>query len=345
MRAHMPENSAVDEDLKNELLEKFTPKRDALELLAASYGRLGYDNKSERTENCGTYLAFRKSMQDVPEDWRLHQANFCRDRLCPMCNYRRTLKIFGQVSKVMDELGDRYAYIFLTLTVPNCDGEKLSATIDDMQAGFRKFIRYKRVKTAVKGVLKSLEVTRNRKNGTYHPHYHCIIAVEHKYFTGKDYIKRDDWLKYWQKAMKNPDITQVDVRRCKPKEDIRAGDRVSKSIGAAVAEVAKYSVKSVDYLVPQDPKLTDDTVFTLSAALHGRRLFAFGGIFDEVRKKLDLDDCEDGDLLHVDGEDEPAPGTGYYVRIYCWVKGAYVLTEESVMYNVNISADDDPDSG
>lgn len=341
MKSHNP-----DEELKKELIEKFTPKRDALELLSASYDRLGYENKAERTASCGTYLAFRKSMQqDVSEDWRLHNANFCRDRLCPLCNYRRTLKIFGQVSKVMDELGDSYAYIFLTLTVPNCDGEKLSETIDEIQTAFRKFIRYKRVKTAVKGFLKALEITRNRKTGTYHPHYHCILAVDHNYFTGNDYIKRDDFLHFWQKAMKNPYITQVDVRRCKPKEDIREGDHISKSIGAAVAEVAKYSVKSVDYLAPDDPDLTDDTVFTLSAALHGRRLFSFGGIFDEVRKKLSLDDCEDGNLLYIDDDEELAPGTGYYVRIYSWVNGAYVLTEDTVIYNVNISADYEYDPG
>ena len=338
----MPDKSCVDEELKQELLNKFTPKRNALELLAASYDRLGYDNKTERVKDCATYLEYR-----LLDKWRLHRANFCRDRLCPLCNYRRTLKIFGQVSQVVDELGDSYSYIFLTLTVPNCDGEKLSLTIDDMQKGFRKFIKYKRIATAVKGTLKALEVTRNKKDGTYHPHYHCILAVKNSYFTGQDYIKHDEWLGYWQKAMKNPDITQVDVRRCKPKEDIKDGDRRTKPISAAVAELAKYSVKSVDYLVPDNPDLTDDIVFTLSAALHGRRLFSFSGVFDEVRKKLNLDDCEDGDLVHTDGE-ETAACTRYIVRKYSWYNGTYNLVEEIVeivLGNVDISADDDTDTG
>lgn len=337
----MPDKSCVDEDLKDELLKKFAPKRESSELLASSYDRLGYENKSERVGGCGTYLEFRRSATDVNDGWRLHNANFCRDRLCPLCNYRRTQKIFGQVSQVMDELGDSYSYIFLTLTVPNCDGLKLSETIDLMQSSFRKFVKYKRIARAVCGVLKSLEITRNRQNGTYHPHYHCILAVRDDYFIGQDYIKRDDWLSMWQKATKMPEITQVDVRRCKPKEDIKNGDNRSKSIGSAVAEVAKYSVKSVDYLVPDDPELTDDIVLTLSAALHGRRLFSFSGIFDEIRKKLFLDDCEDGDLIHI-SDDELAPGTGYFVRRYSWVGGAYKLVDETYEFNVDISADDEP---
>lgn len=345
----MPDKSCIDEELKEELLKKFAPKREASELLSASYDRLGYESRSERVSGCGTFLEFRLTgtphTSDVSDKWRLHNANFCRDRLCPMCNFRRTQKIFGQVSQIMDYLGDSFSYIFLTLTVPNCDGQKLSETLDEMQKGFRKFVKYKRVSNAVCGVLKSLEITRNKKNGTYHPHYHCILAVKESYFTGKDYIKHDDWLSMWQKAMKNPDITQVDVRRCKPKEDIKDGDNRSKSIGAAVAEVAKYSVKSVDYLVPDDPELTDDIVSTLSAALLGRRLFSFSGIFDEVRKSLALDDCENGDLVITDSDDGSEPGQSYLIRRYSWVKGSYILIEETYVANVNISADDDPDSG
>lgn len=335
----MPETTDFNEELKEELLEKFSPKREHSELLAKSYERLGYDSKGERVGECATYLEFR-----LTEKWRLHKANFCRDRLCPLCSWRRTQKIFGQVSRIMEVIGDSYSYIFLTLTVPNCDGEKLSATLDDMQKGFHKLVNYKKFKAAVVGTFKSLEITRNRKNGTYHPHYHCILAVEKDYFTSDKYIKRDTWLAMWQKAMKNPAITQVDVRKCKPKEEIKEGERSVKSIGAAVAEAAKYAVKSSDYIIENDPELTDDIVFTLSAALHGRRLCSFSGVFDDIRKQLSLDDCENGDLVHTDNE-ETEPGKAYLVRRYSWVGGAYKLIEETVEMNVEISADDDPDSG
>jgi len=111
----------ADNDLKEEILKKFSPKREASELLAASYNRLGYEGKYKRVKDCGTFLEFRQPISDNSEKWRLYNANFCRDRLCPLCSMRRTYKIFGQISQIMDVIEDKYAFIFLTLTIPNCD--------------------------------------------------------------------------------------------------------------------------------------------------------------------------------------------------------------------------------
>lgn len=331
----------ADNDLKEEILKKFSPKREASELLSASYERIGYESKSERVKGCGTYLEFKKPVSDNTEKWRLHSANFCRDRLCPLCSMRRTYKIFGQISQIMDVIEDKYAFIFLTLTVPNCDAETLYKTLNNMQEGFRKYIKYKPIKKAVLGIFKSLEITRNKKNGSYHPHYHNILAVDKNYFTSRDYIKRDDWLKMWQKAMKNPSITQVDVRKCKS-DDNKEGENAVKSLRSAVAEVAKYSVKSVDYLILNDPELTDDIVLTLSSALNGKRLCSFSGIFDEARKALKLDDCENGDLIHIDNEKLRAD-VAYMIRRYSWSCGAYKLIEQTIEMNVNIKSNENED--
>lgn len=325
-----------------EVNERFAPKRKYSLLLSESFLRLGFDRKSERVFDCGTFLEFRKSLQDLSDvsiPYRLSAANFCRERLCPMCSWRRSLKIFGQVSKIMDEIENKYSFIFLTLTVPNCSGNDLSATIDKLHKGFHKLFNYKRVKTACFGFFRALEITRNKNSksksfGTYHPHFHVIIAVHKRYFKGRDYIARDDWLNLWQKAMKDSSITQVDVRRVKPKDAILldgSSAKFVKSLGSAVAEAAKYTVKSSDYIYENDSSLTDEVVSTLSAALFHRRLCAFGGIFEDVRKQLQLDDCEDGDLIHVDS-DELRPDLGYMIRRYGWSAGVYKLTDYSVEF-------------
>ena len=87
-------------------------------LLADSYKRIG-SNKYYRVLDCSTFLEFRLT---VSNNLRLSNANFCKVRLCPMCAWRRSLKTFGQVSKIMDhvEKNYNYKYIFLTLTVKNC---------------------------------------------------------------------------------------------------------------------------------------------------------------------------------------------------------------------------------
>lgn len=328
-----------EEKLNKELEKKFTPKRKSAELLAQSYVRLGYDAKAERVGECGTELEFRKS-EDSSDNWRLSNANFCRDRLCPMCSWRRSYKIFAQVSQVMDVIADKYAFIFLTLTVPNCEPDRLIETLDNIQAGWRRLVSYKRFKSAVRGSFKALEITRNSDVGTYHPHLHNILAVDKNYFSGSDYIKRDEWLQMWQKAMQDPTITQVDVRKCRPKEEIKDGTDAVKALGAAVAEVAKYSVKSSDYLIPGEYDLTDEIVFTLGAALHSRRLTAFGGVFDEVHKKLMLDDCENGDLINVDGSTMRSD-VAVMIRKYGWSCGAYKLLNERREVNINVEVKED----
>ena len=359
MDNYITQNSTCQDtrdSLTEELATRFTPKRKASEVLALSYLRIGYGNKSDRVLNCGTLLEFQRAENE--NEWKLSSANFCRDRLCPMCSWRRTYKIYAQISQIMNVIENDYAFLFLTLTIPNCSADELPQTIDKLQAGWHKLIHYKRFQTSVKGYFKALEVTRNtnrrsKSYNTYHPHFHVILAVKPSYFKNQDYIKQAEWLSMWRKAMQDDSITQVDIRRCKGKQDGLEGAEAVKALGSAVAEVAKYSVKSSDYLgrmdkngflvAPFPKEEIDEAVLYLGAALHRRRLTALGGIFEETAKQLQLDDCEDGDLVHVDGS-AVRSDVAYMIRRYGWSCGAYKLLEERREVNIDISADDEIES-
>lgn len=128
----------------------------------------------------------------------------------------------------------------------------------------------------------------------------------------------------WRKAMRDPSITQVDVRRVRDKDSSVMDDCV-KSVKSAVAEIAKYSVKDSDYLIGNSERETDFRVFTFAEALQNRRLCAFGGCFKEAHEKLGLDDAEDGDLIHVDGEIRS--DVALQIVRYKWSCGAYKLFE------------------
>lgn len=326
-------------ELENELENKFTPKKAMGERLVLSYLRLGYDSKAETVANCGTYLEFAKYSDDK---YKLHRANFCRDRLCPLCAWRRSYKIFGQVSQIMNLIEKDYAFIFLTLTVRSCDGADLSKLIDKMNRAWRRFIQYSRIRNVCKGFFRGLEITYNKEFDTYHPHFHVIIAVPKGYFAHKDYIKRDEWLSYWQKAMQDSRILILDVRRVRSKESMSSGVQFSntlKSVGSAVAEIAKYAVKSADYLF-QDERLTDFCVYTFTESLKNRRLCAMGGCFLDAHKKLQLDDSEDGDLIHIDNDIRS--DVAIQILRYGWSCGAYKLIEvidKSPLDEENVLAD------
>ena len=327
-----------------ELEKKWIPKKEQSLILSDSYIRLDWKRKAERVANCGSWLEFvERSVQGqggpvlrcpcgAPDGlparttaYKLYHANFCRDRLCPMCSWRRSYKIFGQVSQIMNLLGNNYRYIFLTLTVPNCEPEGLNKLIDDMVKGWHRLVNRKAFKTAVKGFFRALEVTRNKKDGTYHPHFHVVLAVNPSYFTSRDYIQRDEWLQLWQQSMKDDTITQVDVRTMKNK---KTGEVSGEALASAVAETAKYAVKSADYIFKNNDSLMDKIVLTLSSALSHRRLTAFGGCFADAHEKLGLDDCEDGDLIHIDDNNIRSDLATMIVR-YEWSCGAYKLVKKT----------------
>lgn len=291
--------------------------------LADSYRRLGdsFKSKQFRVRDCGNYLEFKRFLDN--NTLRLNHANFCKVRLCPMCSWRRSLKIYGQVSKIMDEVvkNKDYEFIFLTLTTRNCEGEDLSITIDNIFNAFNKLTRRKKYRNSIKGHFRALEVTHNLNYDsdwfdTYHPHLHIILVVEKNYFKKPElYINQKEWTNIWKKSLKVDYTPTVHVTKVK--------DTKGKGVEKTIAETAKYTVKSDDYIIRDDisneivETMTDDSVYILDKALAHRRLTAFGGILKEYHKELNLDDMEDGDLVNTDNEDL-REDIDYILERYSW---------------------------
>ena len=169
--------------------------------------------------------------------------------------------------------------VFLTLTMRNCSAAEMNGTLDAIFKGWNQLMANKRMKRLIAGYFRALEITYNEQEDTYHPHIHAILLMPPSYFTTpKDYMGIMDWVKVWRKAAK------LDYD---PSCDIRAIGTGSDKSGA-VAEVAKYTLKSTDYL-KDDEKLTDKLVSEFGKAIKGRRLYAYGGIMKEVAKQLDID--------------------------------------------------------
>jgi plasmid rolling circle replication initiator protein Rep len=292
-------------------LLNWSEKKVKNELLSIAYQAVSRP-KAERLRECASFLQY--SVQKDTGKKKLKTANFCRVRLCPICTWRRSLKIFSQVTKIMDELkkDKEYGYVFLTLTVKNICSDELRTTIDDMMEAWRRLIGYKKFEGAVKGWIRTLEITHNvnplsTSYDTFHPHFHVILCVNKSYFKNKTYITQAEFTEYWKKAAGLNYDPIVDVRRIKG------------NTAKAVAEVSKYAVKDKDFIVPDDWDLTVDTVRILDKTLHKRRLVAFGGLIKKMHKKLQLDDIEDGDLVHVDGE-TPADDDGRLIT-FEWCSG------------------------
>lgn len=283
------------------------------ELLAAAYEKIN-PAKSIRLRECGKFLLFRRYSDGVRQ---LHGMTSCRVRLCPICAWRRSLKVFFTIKRVVDFCFQRsgFSYIFLTLTVRNCSADMLSKTIDEMMAAWNLLLTYKPVKSAVQGWYRGLEITHNccYSSGnfdSYHPHFHVLIAVNPSYFKSRFYLSKSRWAALWKQALGVDYDPVVDVRKVKG------------NTSEAVAECAKYSVKDTDYILPDDWDLTLDTVRVLDAVLASRRLVAYGGEFRKVKRILQIEDEDTGSLVNV-GDDEyfPEDPENFVLESYAWFSG------------------------
>lgn len=282
--------------------------------LAESYQRLGAGSKAYRVSECSSMLSFKK-FEDGSK--KLEHANFCKVRLCPMCAWRRSLKIFAQTSRIMDAYDkDGHAYLFLTLTCRNVPGQELAGQIDKLFVAFKALQKNKGFKKNVLAWFRCLEVTHNLRVDTYHPHFHVVLAVSENYFAWNNYITQPQWIDIWQACLDVDYKPTVDIRRFRPS---KAG------AGKEVAEVAKYAAKPGDYLVRYldntiYERKTDEAVAILDNALANRRLVAFGGEFKKLHKLLNLDDTEDGDLVHTD-DDVMRDDMAFIIENYSWHVG------------------------
>jgi plasmid rolling circle replication initiator protein Rep len=261
----------------------------ALHKLHSGYISLAYEEidprKAERMKECANWLSFVRKEDGT---MKLHDARFCRVRLCPVCQWRRSLKTFAQMSQVLDvATSDGYQFIFLTLTMKNCSGSDLSNELTHLLLSFNRLMKYKDVQKAVKGFYRGCEVTHNVNTDEYHPHIHAILAVRSGYFGGTMYLSQARWTELWQRALQVEYTPIIDVRKCK------GGSK-------AIAEACKYAVKPSEILNFDDWEMTVDTLRTLDSALEKRRFVGLGGCIKEIHKRLHLDDIEDGDLVHVE---------------------------------------------
>lgn len=338
----MNNNNKITEEnqqTNNAILEKCATKKTKNPKFTSYIEKFISESMLNLIRTCGDYVSFlaNESLDKI----KLHSANFCKNRFCPMCSWRLACKDSLKISILMEHLKKEEAkeFIFLTLTTPNIKGDKLNSEILNLNKSFDKLMKRKEVKSIVKGYIRKLEVTYQKEQyitkelwkrkkkyyenkglsigdiepnyDTYHPHFHVVIAVNKSYFKEKGkYLSQDRWLNLWREATGNDNITQVDVRKA------------TSSDHKEVYELAKYSAKDSDYLINR-------RVFEVFyKALKGKRLIVFGGLFKEANTMY-----ENGELDIYKKQDNIKY---VYMLNYEWFKNRYLeiikreLTEEEL---------------
>jgi len=264
--------------------------------LANIFDSLDYpSNFVSNIHSCAEHLSFKRASDG---SLRLFQMYTCKNKQCAICSWRRSMKYQVQISKIVEEAMIRKPkgrFLFLTLTVENVSGENLNNELSRLSEAFNRLMKYKKVSKNMIGFLRATEVTRNELMDTYHPHIHVLLFVSPTYFKNKDnYISQEEWTELWQKSAKLDYRPIVDVRAIKPKNE------KTSDIRSAILETAKYPVKPMELTV-ESAKVVDE----LQKGLYRKRQIAFGGLFKQIKKELELDDIENGDLINLGDEDTP----------------------------------------
>jgi plasmid rolling circle replication initiator protein Rep len=162
----------------------------------------------------------------------------------------------------------KYRWLFITLTVRNCQIWELRRTLDEINKAFKRLTELKA--WPAKGWIKSLEVTKGKDGVSAHPHLHILAMVQPSYFS-HGYLSQAKWTVLWQQCL------QVDYQ---PVVHISA---IAKQHDPTrlIPEILKYQVKESDLIADREWFLE------LTRQLHKTRAIAVGGILRHYMRELE----------------------------------------------------------
>lgn len=300
----------------------YRPKKKTSEILAKLAWELGFIS-TERAfgmegvvqmvtpiDHCGSKLYFAADKKH--EHKFLYNARFCNWRFCPQCARRLSLQRSFALGAIMTKLSQKgHRFLFVTLTIPNVNGEGLSEALTELALGWERLSKRKKYKEWIVGGVRKTEVTYNKKRDDFHPHLHVLLCVKEDYFKTISVRKKDkrvreypnmipfeEWQSDWKRAIRNERAEQINVQAV-----ANTPEKLTKSI----AELAKYSAKDSEMV-------TSKEVFReFYLGMKGKRLFAPFGI---MRKEWNL--FKEDPKKFSDYYQQREAVEWYYKLVYNW---------------------------
>ena len=246
-----------------------------------------------------------------PDCGKVHykSGGYCRDRLCPMCQWRMSMTKYRQMMEVLSALSERFKNqeIFasmLTLTCRNVPVEELKGTLVTFGRAWQAVSR--RVcltQSHVIGWARNTEITRNPRAKNYHPHIHVFLlweADETLDINSEVKAIRQEWERQIQADY--PTIWHHEIAFSKSGTAKYITDYQSDA-EAAAAEASMYALSSSVLL-----QIPEDELSSFAYAINNVKMTGYGGIIKQVRAQLDLKEEAIDD--HICTEKPICPGCG-----------------------------------
>jgi len=279
MKDNNKESSCCDNNITNgikkqekkDILKKLQEKEQINKKVIESLKNLHEDKMAQKLEECASFVKISECSECGAH---ITGANFCRQRVCMVCAWRRQARFRVDMLKILEKIEKpEDSYRFLTFTVRNCEFEDLKKTIDEMLEAYRKMIRRKAWRDCINGYVRGMEVTYNEKQNTWHPHIHVIVLP-------KKFVSINEIRNLWKEILNLNYNPQVNIEKIKNR--------------MAVAETLKYSLKYS--FSDKQGEVNEKVLAEMMNALKNRRLIAFGGIFKTIKAALKIEDIDKQDL-------------------------------------------------
>src|SRR5699024_3168455 len=156
--------------------------------------------KAERVKDCAEVLEYKVSYET--REKTLYLVWFCKSRLCPMCNWRRSMKHGIQSQKIVADVIKQKPTVrmhVLTSTVRTVDDDtEFNKSLSDKSKGFKRMMKYKKINKYLVGFMRATEVTVNNIDNSYNQHMHVLVCVESTYFYNtENYVNQKQWIQFW----------------------------------------------------------------------------------------------------------------------------------------------------
>lgn len=266
-----PTQKQNSDDFVNSKSFKLHPKKLQTLEIAKLYRNIGDYKKSRNIFYCA------KDVELWADSKKIKYISSCRSRMCPACAWRKSIKLYKKaLYAAMNALKvQNINFIFVTLTIKNCSGDNLYNTVDKLLKAYRMLMKRGKLSKTL-GSIKSLEITVNWKNMSYHPHLHIVFAVPDDYFINPElYITIEELRKNWADKLKIADenyrkTLQVDIKTF--------GNTYT--LLKSLKEITKYMLKYGDLADTSiNINKRSEALNFIDNATKGRRMVEFTGIF------------------------------------------------------------------
>lgn len=173
-------------------------------LIAEYYHQLGEENEDVLIKRGGSYVSMKVIMQRRAnrmlrcgrfietsrfKELGIHEVQtfkLCGDKFCGNCQKQLANARERKYTSLLREFEKCFDIYHITFTVPNVSEMFLPKAVDDIIKSFSRLIKYISGRKRIKGLnfdgygyvgsIRSLEITQNKDNKSYHPHLHCIFV-------------------------------------------------------------------------------------------------------------------------------------------------------------------------